>query len=260
MWDERVAIHERSAFYDLDGFRAGRSNLQPFEIEEVGAVDGLRLAHLQCHFGMDTLAWARLGATVVGVDFSAEAVATAQRLADELGLAGQATFVESDVFDARAALDGEFDLVYVTWGALIWLPDIARWAAVVASLLRPGGFLYLAEAHPYAGALHPVEGCPPSHLHQIEPYGGGAQTEWNEPGTYADPDAPTVNNQQYEWRHGLGEIISAVTQAGLRVDWVHERDVLVWPMWPTTEQGEDGLWRQPGSTLPLSFSLRATKP
>lgn len=258
MWDERVPIHEPSDFYDLEGFRAGGTNLQPFEMEEVGPVDGLRLAHLQCHFGMDTLAWARLGAEVVGLDFSPEAVATGQRLASEIGVADRATFVEAEVYDARSVLDGHFHIVYVTWGALIWVPDIVRWAEVVASLLCPGGFLYLAEAHPYAGAFHPVDGAPGT-LHQIEPYGGGAQTEWNEPGTYADPKAPTVHNQQYEWRHGLGEIVTAVAQAGLHIDWLHERDVLVWPMWPTMERGEHGLWRQPGSTLPLSFSLRATR-
>jgi SAM-dependent methyltransferase len=208
---------------------------------------------------MDSITWARAGAEVVGLDFSPDAVATATRLARDVGVADRATFVEASVYDAREVLDGSFDIVYVTWGALIWLPDVERWAAVVASLLAPGGFLYLAEAHPFAGCLHPIEG-EPGRLHQLDPYGDSTQMEWDEPGTYADPDAPTENTRSFEWAHGLGQIVSAVASAGLRLDFLHERPELVWQMWPTMEQGDDGCWRQPGTTFPLSFSLKATQP
>lgn len=257
MWDERVPVHLASEFYDVDGFRSGRVALEEFEIGEVGEVTGRRLCHLQCHFGMDTLAWARLGASVVGLDFSPAAVAAARDLAAETGLAGEATFVEGTVEEARQRIEGYFDVVYVTWGALIWLPDLERWAGAVASLLRPGGFLYLAEGHPYSRALQPDQD---GGLRQVWPYGGGARLESDVQGTYADPDAVLSNTRQAEWCHGLGEIVSAVAGAGLRVDWLHERPELVWPQWPTMDQGEDGLWRQPRSGLPQSFSLRATRP
>lgn len=257
-WDERVPIHEASDFYDVDGFRTGRITVQPFELAELGPLASKRICHLQCHFGMDSLSLARLGAEVVGLDFSQPAVDAASRLANDVGLSDQARFVKASVYDARESLDGYFDIVYVSWGTLIWLPDISEWARVVDSLLQPGGFLYLADCHPYAGALHPSADRP-DLLQQSDPYGDSTEQEWDEPGTYAQPDAATVNTRDFQWCHGLGQIVTAVAEAGLRLDWLHERPVLVWPQWPTMERGEDGLWRQPGSTLPLSFSLRATK-
>ena len=146
-WDERVPIHVSGEFYDVAGFKAGEERLRPFEIEEVGYVAGKDLLHLQCHFGVDTLGWARRGARVVGLDFSAPAIEAASALGTELGL--DAEFVRSDVYDAVNALGGRrFDIVYTGLGAINWLPDIGRWAETVAALVRPGGFLYLAEFHP----------------------------------------------------------------------------------------------------------------
>ena len=139
-WDERVPIHASGEFYDVAGFRSGQERLRPFEISEVGDVTGKELVHLQCHFGIDTLSWARRGARVVGLDFSAPAIGEARRLAAELGL--DADFVRSDVYDAPGSLGGrDFDVVYTGLGAINWLPDIRRWAGVAAALVRPGGFL-----------------------------------------------------------------------------------------------------------------------
>ncbi|MGH8882387.1 MAG: class I SAM-dependent methyltransferase, partial [Stackebrandtia sp.] len=143
-WDERVPIHLGSDFYDLDGFKRHRDSLNAFEREEMGDVSGRTLVHLQCHFGRDTLSWAKYGARVAGVDFSAAAIEAASGLAAELDIDAQ--FVTADVYDAAKALDGKsFDIVYTGIGALCWLPDMTRWAETVASLLKPGGFLYLAE-------------------------------------------------------------------------------------------------------------------
>ena len=142
-WDERVLIHVRSAFYDVDGFLAGATTLRPFELEEVGSVEGLDLVHLQCHFGLDTLSWAREGARVTGLDFSAPAVEAARELTARAGL--RAEWIAADLYDAPAALDGRtYDVAYTGLGALNWLPDLPGWAAVVAGLVRPGGILYLA--------------------------------------------------------------------------------------------------------------------
>jgi SAM-dependent methyltransferase len=255
MWDERVPVHAASAFYDVDGFRAGRTTLERFEIDEVGNVTGRRLLHLQCHFGLDTLSWARLGAEVTGLDFSGAAIDEARRLAADVGLDDRATFVESTVDDARAAVEGLFDIVYVSWGALIWLPDLRPWARNITDLLRPGGFLYLAEGHPLTGALK-SEG---TAFVEAYPYDGAAEVAEVVDGTYTD-GGEGLRHQEYEWCHGLGEIVSTLVGAGMRMDFLHERPVGAWPMLAAMERQDDGLWRIPGSTLPLSYSLKATRP
>jgi SAM-dependent methyltransferase len=151
-WDERVQVHLGTSGYDLAPLRAGHGRLNAIEEAELGSVKGLRVLHLQCHFGRDTLTLAQRGAEVVGLDFSAPAVAKARELAAELSLESRARFVEADLYDAVAAVPEPhaFDLVFVTWGAITWLPDIRRWAEIVAHFLKPGGGLYLAEGHPAA--------------------------------------------------------------------------------------------------------------
>jgi SAM-dependent methyltransferase len=151
-WDEKVAVHLGPRGYDLTSLRAGRGRFNAIEEAELWPVDGRRVLHLQCHFGADSLKLAQRGATVVGVDFSAPAIDAACNLANELGLTDRATFVEADFYDAPVAIPkaAAFDMVYVTWGAIIWLPDIYRWAEIVCHVLKPGGSLYLAEAHPVA--------------------------------------------------------------------------------------------------------------
>ncbi|HLK44205.1 MAG TPA: class I SAM-dependent methyltransferase, partial [Thermoleophilia bacterium] len=146
MWDARVPVHVASDFYNVEGFRRGELSIAPFEPAELGDVAGRRLVHLQCHFGLDTLSLARLGADVTGVDFSPVALDEARRLADETGLL--ARFVEATVDRARDVLDGNFDIVYTSWGVLVWLPDLGGWARTIAGLLRPGGFVYLVDEHP----------------------------------------------------------------------------------------------------------------
>ena len=147
MWNERVPLHRRSRLYDLPGFKAGALSLSAHEIADLGDVRDRDLVHLQCHFGKDTLSWARLGARVTGLDFSEPAVTAAEELAREISV--DARFVIADIYDAPAALDGRrFDIVYTGVGALCWLPDMERWAKVVFDLLRPGGQLYLFEFHP----------------------------------------------------------------------------------------------------------------
>lgn len=254
-WDESaVDHHERT--YDLGPLRAGGDVLYPIEAGELGDLTGLRVCHLQCHIGSDSLSLLRRGAAeVVGLDFSAEAVQRATALATELGLAERATFVESTVQDARRALTGDFDLVFVTWGALPWLPSVTQWAATVASLLRTGGSLYLAESHPYAVAFERREG----RFVERFPYGAGVEVRSDEPGDYQDRDAVRQHTATVEYAHGLGEIVTAVLDAGLRLDFLHEHGALPWKPWDDLVLGDDRLYRLPDSTLPLSFSLRASR-
>jgi SAM-dependent methyltransferase len=250
-WDERVPIHVASDFYDVEGFKAGRSSLLPFVIEEVGDVAGRSLVHLQCHFGLDTLSWARLGAEVTGLDFSAPAVDAARSLATEAGI--DAAFVAASLYDAQDALGGRrFDVVYTGIGALNWLPDLHRWAELVRGLLAPGGFLYLAEFHPIEWVFADDDLTVERDYFEREPL------VFEDPGTYADLDAKTVNDRTEEWQHPLSDVVTAVIDAGLVLELLHEHDFTVTPRWPLLEE-RDGLLRMPegGPRLPLMYSLRA---
>jgi SAM-dependent methyltransferase len=255
-WDERVPIHVAGEFYDVEGFRKGEERLRPFELEEVGDVSGQDLVHLQCHFGLDTLGWARRGARVTGLDFSRPAVEAARSIAAQMSL--DARFVEGNVYDAVEILDGRvFDIVYTGLGALIWLPDIRRWADVVTRLVRPGGFLYLAEFHPFS-TVFGDDDLSVEHGYFFRP----EPQVWDEPGTYADLEAETVNNRTYEWNHTLGDVITAIIDAGLTVEFLHEHDYTLFPRWPFLERHGHDNFRLPEGVpdLPLMYSLRARKP
>ena len=260
LWDEWTRIHETSTFYDLEGFKRGGNRLRPYELEEIGPVDGLELLHLQCHFGIDTLSWARLGAKVTGADFSGAAVELARSVAAEIGLGG-ARFVQSDLYALPSALEGQFDLVYTSRGVLGWLPDITRWAEVVAHFVRPGGRFYITEIHPVAQAFDD-DGVAPGELRLRYPY-------WEHPeplafpveGSYADRTAPMVTPMEYGWDHGLGEIVSALIAAGLRIESLREYPFVDWPV-EFLAEAPDGTWRLPPGTpgeLPLFFSILASK-
>ncbi|MBL8778488.1 MAG: methyltransferase domain-containing protein [Acidimicrobiales bacterium] len=254
MWDERVPIHVDSDFYGVADFKAGRQTLEPFEIEEMGPVRDRELVHLQCHFGLDTLSWARLGARVTGLDFSQPAVEAAKGLARECGI--DARFVAANVYDALEVLDHLYDIVYVNLGALNWLPDVWRWAEIVAALLRPGGRLYLREAHPFADVFADEQlDVEYDYFADAEPL------TWEDAGTYADPDAPTVHNRSFEWQHPISEVVSAVLAQGLHLDLLHEQPYTVFQRWPFLERHEDGTYWMPEDRplLPLMYTLKATK-
>ncbi|MCE6997343.1 class I SAM-dependent methyltransferase [Saccharothrix sp. S26] len=255
-WDDRARVHAVSEFYDLAGFRAGSSSLRPFEVAEVGDVTGRTLLHLQCHMGDDTLSWARRGARVTGLDFSPTAVETARELAADTGLADRARFVVSDVYSAREALSGErFDVVYTGIGALVWLPDLTRWARVVADLLVDGGFLYLAEFHPLAELLG-EDGRTLRHDY----FHTDAQT-WDEPHTYTDGPQLT-STRSVQWQHPLGEVVTALAAAGLHLDFLREHEHTLFRRYPVLESTGTGEYRFPPGhpRLPQMYSLRATKP
>jgi SAM-dependent methyltransferase len=256
-WDERVATHVASRFYDVEGFKAGRDPLRAFEIEEVGDVTGRSLVHLQCHFGQDTLGWARRGARVAGLDFSEPAVAAARELAADCGL--DAEFVAADVYDAVDAFGGRrFDVVYTGFGALVWLPDIARWARVVADLLAPGGFLYLAEFHPFT-AIFAWDGLTVEHPFRSPPAG---ERYDDADGTYTDGEFEPEHKTVYQWTHPLGDVVTALVGAGLRIEFLHEYDFSLFATWPFMERHDDGTYHLPEGypALPLIYTLRASAP
>ena len=261
-WDERVPVHLAAPSYDLAALRAGRGRLHPIEEAELRPVAGLRVLHLQCHFGRDTLTLAQRGAEVVGLDFSAPAIAAARALAAELGLADRARFVEADLYDAPAAIHepAAFDLVYVTWGAINWLPDIRRWAEIVAFFLKPGGTLYLAEGHPTALVFDDAAPAQAGMPGWFAPYFDRAPCVFDDPSDYADPTARLAHARTYSWMHPLGEVVTSILAAGLDLKWLHEHDRVPWRMFECLIEDAEGMYGWPKEPwLPLAFSLRAQR-
>ncbi len=262
-WDERAPAHAASPDYAFDRFVADPTFLSEvvrFDLPRLGAVRGLRGAHLQCHIGTDTISLARLGARMTGLDFSAASLAQARRLAGQVGAA--ADFVEADVYDAADVLDrGSFDLVFTGIGALCWLPDVRRWAGVVAELLRPGGRLFLREGHPMLWTLADPRD---DGLLVVEwPYFERPEpTVWDEGGTYVQTEVTFEQNRTHEWNHGLGETVTALQDAGLELTMLVEHDSVPWDALPgQMERRPDGEWRLVDRPwrLPHSYTLQARR-
>lgn len=253
LWNDWLATQRDSDHHrDVARFQATGSSLRPIERRELGDLAGASLLHLQCNMGSDTLSWARLGAGVTGVDLSDTAIARARALAAESGL--DATFIRADLYDLPALLDQRFDLVYTTYGALCWLPDVARWAEVAARYLRPGGALYLLDIHPISAAFEQIASPDddPLTFRAAGPYFSAAT-----------PTAETASGATvYTWPHSLGEVVSAIRAAGLCFDFLHEHPVSFWRRYPALIQRDDGYWHWPERAipLPLLFSIKATRP
>ncbi|WP_374377713.1 class I SAM-dependent methyltransferase [Dongia sp.] len=261
-WDEVVAIHVASPFYRVKEFLAGEDILLPIERAEIGDIAGKSLVHLQCHFGLDTLALARRGATVTGLDFSSNAIAAAREIATRAGI--DARFVEGNLYDAPNLIAERFDRAYVSWGAIGWLPDIKGWARVVAEMLKPGGELYLLEGHPFALALDQPDretgGTGPLRP-TFNYFGGGAPLVFEEDTTYTGEATKLANTKTHVFSHGIGEILSALLEAGLSLTYFKEHDSVAWSLWGMMLEGPDRMYRLPEGhpNLPVSFSLKARK-
>ena len=262
-WDERVPAHAASPDYAVARFTDDPSFLSEvvsFDAPRLGDIDGLDAVHLQCHIGTDTVSLARLGARMTGLDFSRPALEQGRRLAAAMGL--EIEFVESDLYGAPEALGTErFDLVYTGIGALCWLPDIRRWAEVVASVLRPGGRLFMREGHPMLWSLADPR---PDGLLAVEyPYfEQGEPTVWDEGGTYVATDHVFTHNVTHEWNHGLGEIVTSLFDAGLQLTALEEHDSVPWDAMPGQMTpiggGEFRLSDRP-ERLPHSYTLQARR-
>lgn len=261
-WDSRVPHHERG--YQLDEFRSDPtflSGVVRFDRPRLGDIRGLDVIHLQCHIGTDTLSLSRLGAgRVTGLDFSARALQVAARLAADCGAAIE--YVESEVYGAVDALGGgRFDLVYTGIGALCWLPDIARWAHVVAALLRPGGRLFIREGHPVLWAL--ADPRPDGLLVLEYPYFETEGVRFSEPFSYVAHDEPLASPDLVHFNHGLAQIVTAIMAAGLTLTAIEEHDTVPWnPLGDAMEDVGGGEYRlrQGAERLPATYTLQAVKP
>jgi SAM-dependent methyltransferase len=253
-WDERTPIHVASRFYDVGG-KPPAEWFADYEWADLGDLTGKDVLHLQCHLGTETAAFASRGARrVVGLDLSGAAVAEARRLAT-----APLSYVQANVYDAPAALNGDrFDVVYTGKGALCYLPDLPRWASVLAQLLRPGGLVYIVEFHPVLVSLGLVPSGPELLLRGDYLEGRGAQLR-DGTRTYTDGPPLTHSTEVYEWAHGLGEVISALIGAGLRITSLREPDEIPWPRWPSMVRTGAGFWRLPGDAprIPLFYALAA---
>ena len=265
-WDDRAPVHAGSKLYNLEKFVADNDHLSSvveFDREYIGDVTGKRLVHLQCHIGTDTLSWARLGAAVTGLDFSEVSIDIARDLASRTGL--DARFVQGELYDAPQLLGGEqFDIVYTGVGALGWLPDIRGWAQVVAQLLAPGGTLLLREGHPVLWALDQERND--GQLVVATPYFETAEpVRSDESETYSDnPSGATLEHTVvYDWNHGIGEILTAVLDAGLTITRYTEHRELEWQAWPQWELDEaTGRYALPEhlrDRVPAMYTLVATR-
>ena len=262
-WDERVPAHAASPDYAVERFSedpAFLSGVVTFDLPRLGDVSGLDGVHLQCHIGTDTISLARLGARMTGLDFSPAALDQGRRLAAATGL--DVEFVECDLYGAPEALgERRFDLVYTGIGAICWLPDIRRWAHVVAALLRPGGRLFMREGHPVLWSI--AEPRPDGLLVLDFPYFEQQEAMvWEVGGTYVATDAVFTHNTTHEWNHGLGEIVSALLAEGLELTMLEEHDSVPWEALPgqmtDIGDGEFRLTDRP-ERLPHSYTLQAVK-
>lgn len=264
MWDEWTSHHVNSDFYDLDGFRSGADHLRPHEVADVGDVRGRSLLHLQCHLGTETLSWARRGASAVGVDFSPRSVETARELASHTRL--DARFVESDVYTLPDRLTGQFDIVYTSRGVIGWLPDLDRWAAVIAHFLRPGGFFYITEIHPVARMFRDDDLVRDLRFRfGYFPTGQPLRFPVERDHSYADRGDHVEDRGEavvYSWTHTIGEIVSSLAQAGLRIDFLHEFPYCDWELSFLQKRAPHEWVPRPEvqAQVPLSFALKATKP
>jgi SAM-dependent methyltransferase len=258
-WDELASLHGQDDYYDVEGFLAGQLVLSARERTEmataVGSVSGLDLLHMQCHFGLGTLSWARLGARVTGLDFSPIAVERARLLATTAGI--DARFVQADAQRLPADLAGSFDVVFASYGVLCWIADVTAWMAAAGMALRPGGALVLIDGHPLTQMIDTV-----NPVRFDFPYQGGTAHRIRSTTSYASSATGLATTETVQYPHGLGEIVTAAAAAGLRVDALTEHLDAEGPEGhrDQMQHGQDDRWRLvlAGQPVPVQFSLRAT--
>ncbi|MEE9409992.1 MAG: methyltransferase domain-containing protein [Candidatus Heimdallarchaeota archaeon] len=256
-WNETTQVHFKSKEYDLESFMKGRNSLYSLELEALGDVSGKSLLHLQCQFGMDTLSWARLGATVTGVDFSDVAINLASDINNELQL--PARFLNSNIYDLPDILDEQFDIVFTSYGVLTWLPDLKKWGKIVSRYLKPGGIFFIAEFHPFSMVFDEEHS---SELVYKYPYfHSEVPMHFKSEYTYTDSEKTIENVDAYEWQHSFADIITALLDAGLTIIEVKEYPFTNFGHFPFVKKCKDRYWRVKNNRfeIPLMFSLKATK-
>ncbi len=252
LWNKRTSVHKTSDFYDLEGFKKGKNALNEIELTELGDVSGKSILHLQCHFGLDTMSWVRLGAEVTGIDFSNMAIDTARKINDELGL--YANFICSNVYDLKQHLDKKFDIVFTSYGVVGWLPDLNRWADIISHFLKPGGTFYMAEFHPVVWMFDD------KFTKLIYSYFNEGVLEIEQEGTYTDRDAD-IKHIEYSWNHSISEVVNALINHGLNIKLMNEHNYSPYDCFQNTVKNHEGNYFIRGyeKVLPMVYSIKAIK-
>ncbi|MBS2099279.1 class I SAM-dependent methyltransferase [Carboxylicivirga linearis] len=252
LWNKKTEIHYESDFYDVESFKKGKNSLNPIELQLLGDVEGKKILHLQCHFGQDTISFARLGAKATGVDLSDKAIEKAQQLNDEVG--ADATFIQSDIYQLPEVLDEQFDIVFTSYGTIGWLPDMDRWAQLINRFLKPGGQFLIVEFHPviwmFSYDFTKVE----FNYLKSEPIVEELE------GTYTNNNAD-IKEQSVSWNHGLGEVMNALIKTGLSIADVQEYDYSPYDCFQNTVETDKGKYQIKGleGKLPMLYSILASK-
>jgi SAM-dependent methyltransferase len=265
LWNKRTAAHKDSSFYDLEGFKKGENSLSPIELNEVGNVKGKSLLHLQCHFGMDTMSWSRLGAKCTGVDLSNDAIQLAKEINDELSL--DAKFICCNLYDLHPQntetskappLEGlgevSFDIIFTSYGTIGWLPDLDKWAQIISYYLKPGGLFYIADFHPVVWMFDD------DFTHIKYYYENRELIETEDYGTYTDRNV-SIKGKEYGWNHSISEILNALIKEGLEIKQFNEFNYSPYPNFANSTEGEKGKWYINGleGKIPIVYSIKAIK-
>lgn len=262
LWDEFARLHyeTESEDYSVKSFLEGETTLKSYELKEMGNVKGKSLLHLQCHFGLDTLSWAREGALVTGIDISSEGIRLAKLLAKQTIL--EANFIESDLYDLPKILYEKFDIVYTSIGVLCWLNDLKKWGQIITHFLKPGGFFYIAEIHPFSMIFdNESKGIKELQVY-YNYFHDPIPMEFFADGSYASDGFKIESKKEsYEWAHSMSDIINSLIEAGLRIEFLNEYPFTVWKQFPFAELGPDGLYhlKNQKAEIPLLFTLKAVK-
>lgn len=251
-WNNVTSIHARSKLYDLEGFKKGKSSLVSIEKEEIGKVRGKSLLHLMCHFGMDTLSWARLGAKVTGVDIADKSVKLAQQLSEDTNI--PAKFICSDVYNLPKVLNKKFDIIFMSYGVLCWLSDLQNWAKIIKHFLKKGGIFYISELHPFTNILSY------DFKFNFDYFDKGPNID-DSTGTYADWNAK-IKGSTYLWSYTISDVINALLKEGLKIEHVHEFPFTMYDQFPgLMKKNKKGQYvlKNKEIQIPLLFSLKATK-
>lgn len=251
-WDNVTSIHFRSKLYDFPSFKKGKSTLQTIELKEMGNVRSKTLLHLMCHFGLDTLSWAREGAKVTGVDLSNKSIKLAKKISKEINL--PATFICSDIYRLPKVLDKKFDIIFTSYGVLCWLSSVKKWAKIINHFLKKGGTFYIAELHPFTNVL--------SYDFKLSyNYFDKEIYEDDSTGTYADWNA-NIKGSTYLRNYTIADVVNALIFEGLKITYVHEFPFTMYNQFPGfMKQNEKGQYilKDKKIQIPLLFSLKATK-
>lgn len=251
-WNNKVAVHAQSDMYQMDAFKAGKTSLMPYELKALGDVNGKSLLHLQCHFGQDTLSWTRMGAKCVGIDLSDEGITLAQQLNGELQL--DAEFVCCNVLDTSKHVSKTFDIVYTSYGVVGWLPDLKPWAQMIAERLKPGGTFYMVEFHPILWMFDYLD----DELKMRYHYNQDEVIYEEYESTYADKSSKMIS-KEYGWNHGLSEVVNALIEAGLQIEYLNEHDESPYNVFPDLVKQDNGMYKMKNQLFPMIFEIRATK-